>query len=82
MDRENATSKVSEVNFYIDEGFTQNVYSSCKDVVSPATTGTVMDLMCGAWGSNLCTPRREASLVWGFLTLALNGSQDHLRIDH
>ena len=57
--RENDTSKVSEVNFYIDEGFTERVYSSCRDVVSPSTTGTVMDLMCGAWGSNLCTPRRD-----------------------
>ena len=25
------------------------VYSSCKDVVSPTTSGTVMDLLCGAW---------------------------------
>ena len=57
--RENDTNEVSEVNFYIDEGFTERVYSSCKDVVSPSTTGTVMDLMCGAWGSNLCTPRRD-----------------------
>ena len=65
MGRENGTSKVSEVNFYIDEGFTESVYDSCKDVVSPATTGTVMDLMCGAWGSNLCTPRREEDL-WNF----------------
>ena len=61
--RENDTSKVSEVNFYIDEGFTERVYSSCRDVVSPSTTGTVMDLMCGAWGSNLCTPRRDGRYV-------------------
>ena len=57
--RDKEKGKVTEVNFYIDEGFTESVYSSCKDVVSPSTTGTVMDLMCGAWGSNLCTPRRE-----------------------
>ena len=70
--RENGTRKVSEVNFYIDEGFTESVYDSCKDVVSPSTTGTVMDLMCGAWGSNLCTPRREESSRVEFLNLKLN----------
>ena len=85
--RENGTRKVSEVNFYIDEGFTESVYDSCKDVVSPSTTGTVMDLMCGAWGSNLCTPRREESSRVEFLNLKLNpdhslGSQELLKIDH
>jgi Niemann-Pick C1 protein len=34
------------------------VYDSCKDVVNPSTSGSVMDLMCGPWGSTLCSPRR------------------------
>ena len=34
------------------------VYDSCKDVVNPSTSGSVMDLMCGPWGSTLCSPMR------------------------
>jgi hypothetical protein len=49
---------VTEVNFHVAEEFVNGVYDSCKDVVSPSTSGTVMDLLCGAWGSNLCTPKR------------------------
>ncbi len=48
---------VAEVTFRLSEDTAVGVYESCKDVISPATTGTVLDLMCGPWGSQLCTPR-------------------------
>ena len=73
---EEETKKVSEVNFYIDEGFTQKVYDSCKDVVNPSLTGSVMDLMCGAWGSNLCTPSRET--IWTFSVTVHGGEASFL----
>eukprot|EP00095_Tigriopus_kingsejongensis_P012689 maker-scaffold22_size673200-snap-gene-4.23 protein:Tk12689 transcript:maker-scaffold22_size673200-snap-gene-4.23-mRNA-1 annotation:"niemann-pick c1 protein isoform x3" len=50
-------SLVHEVDFHLDKEFGIQVYDSCKDVVNPSTSGSVLELMCGSWGS-LCTAQR------------------------
>ncbi len=49
---------VEEVTYYVHEDFAERTFRSCKDVLNPATSGSVMNLLCGPWGLHLCTARR------------------------
>ncbi|KAK7065979.1 NPC intracellular cholesterol transporter 1, partial [Halocaridina rubra] len=47
-----------DMNFYLSKDFVDQVYASCKDVVSPSTNDRVMGLFCGDWGAPRCTGER------------------------
>jgi hypothetical protein len=49
---------VEEVTYYIHTNYSQGCYDSCEEVQSPSTSGAAMELMCGSWGAELCTPER------------------------
>jgi len=49
---------VQEVRYIIRESFARATFDSCKGVTHPATSGSVLGLMCGRWGDRLCAPRR------------------------
>ncbi len=51
-------SAIETVTFYMAEEFANTAYDSCKDVVNPATSGPALTLLCGFWGTALCTPER------------------------
>jgi hypothetical protein len=40
------------------EEYAQNAFDSCKEVQYPAINGLALDMLCGPWGSALCTPLR------------------------
>ena len=54
----NLVDMVEEVTYFVHEDFAEAVFRSCKDVLNPATSGSVMNLLCGPWGLHLCTARR------------------------
>ena len=49
---------VKEITYYVTDEFPERVLDSCKNVQNPAFGGSVLDLLCGPWGSTWCTPRR------------------------
>lgn len=49
---------VQEVRYFVHDDYIQAAFDSCRSVVHPATSGSIMSLMCGRWGDTLCTPRR------------------------
>ncbi len=49
---------VQEVLFFVSETYAQSAYDSCRNVVHPSTSGSIMSLMCGPWGNTLCTAHR------------------------
>ena len=49
---------VRSLEYIVHPEFNDDSYDSCKDVQNPATSGSVMNLLCGPWGSALCTPYR------------------------
>ncbi|CAB4060780.1 NPC1 [Lepeophtheirus salmonis] len=51
-------SVISNLTYYVNKELIHKVYVSCKDVVMPSTTQTILNIMCGPWGENLCTPER------------------------
>lgn len=55
-------SLVKELELNVSKEFATQVYDSCKHVVNPSTSGSVLELMCGSWGS-LCTPHRFFSYL-------------------
>lgn len=55
---ENNRSYVSAVDFHISKEYTQGTYSSCRNVIVPATGQKALDLMCGSWTSSKCTDER------------------------
>ena len=54
---------VKDITYFVKEEFANETYDSCKNVQFPALSGTVMDMLCGPWGSLYCTPRRW----WDFM---------------
>ena len=54
----NLVDMVEEVTYFVHEDFAEETFRSCKDVLNPATSGSVMNLLCGPWGLHLCTARR------------------------
>lgn len=49
---------MKSVQFEISEKFISEVYDSCKHVIIPATGGYAMDLACGLYDANTCSPKR------------------------
>ncbi len=49
---------VQEVRYFVSSSFNQRTFDSCRSVVHPSTSGSILSLMCGPWGETLCTPRR------------------------
>ena len=49
---------VKSITYYADEEFANKIYDSCKDVQSSVAGGPAFGVMCGAWGAELCTPKR------------------------
>ena len=60
---------VKDITYFVKEEFAQETYDSCKDVQFPPISGTVMDMLCGPWGSAYCSARRW----WDFLGSDDNG---------
>ena len=57
----NLTEKVVAINettVYLGAKYAQETFDSCKDVVNPATSGPALSILCGPWGTQLCTPER------------------------
>ena len=49
---------LKDVTMFVSEEFAQTTFDSCKDVVNPATNGPALALLCGPWGTTMCTPQR------------------------
>lgn len=49
---------VKSVQFEISAKFITEVYDSCKHVILPSTGGYAMDMACGLYDSNTCSPQR------------------------
>lgn len=49
---------VQSVTYFIHPEYNVQSYESCRGVTSAATSGSVMTLLCGPWGPQLCTPER------------------------
>ncbi|XP_055914958.1 NPC intracellular cholesterol transporter 1 homolog 1b [Eupeodes corollae] len=49
---------VKAVDYHIDDGFTEKVYDSCKNVIHTATGRPAMDLACGAYDALTCNHQR------------------------
>ena len=60
---------VKDITYFVKDEFATKTFDSCKNVQFPALSGTVMDMLCGPWGSSLCNPRRW----WDFLGSDDNG---------
>merc|ERR1719264_1271763 len=73
---------VEEVTYFVHEDFAEETFKSCKDVLNPATSGSVMNLLCGPWGLHLCTARRwfdymgSTSNGYSPFTIAYNYSRE------
>jgi Niemann-Pick C1 protein len=48
---------VKEVTYYANESFAIQLYDSCKNVYF-AGMGSVMGMMCGSWGAQMCNHKR------------------------
>lgn len=46
------------IAYYVDEEMVSGMFDSCKDVQFPAANTKVMDLMCGGYTGDDCTPQR------------------------
>ncbi len=60
---------VQEVRYFLSTSFSQGTFDSCRNVVHPSTSGSILSLMCGRWGETLCT----ASRWFDFLGSTSNG---------
>ncbi len=49
---------VQEVRYFLSSEYNQRTFESCRNVVHPSTSGSILSLMCGRWGETLCTARR------------------------
>jgi len=49
---------VKSVTYFVNREYNEDTYESCKNVQFPATSDTVMGLLCGPWGSKACTAKR------------------------
>ncbi|XP_055844518.1 NPC intracellular cholesterol transporter 1 homolog 1b [Episyrphus balteatus] len=49
---------VESVEYKIDDGFTEKVYDSCKNVIHTATGRPAMDLACGVYDALTCSHQR------------------------
>lgn len=54
----NGTEYVTEVNFYLDEGYANGTFQSCSEVFYPPSGQLALELMCGGWGALKCNPYR------------------------
>ena len=78
----NLVDMVEEVTYFVHEDFAEETFRSCKDVLNPATSGSVMNLLCGPWGLHLCTARRwfdymgSTSNGYSPFTIAYNYSRE------
>lgn len=43
---------------HITEAYLDGTYDSCKQVSFPSSGQLALDIMCGSWGSQKCTPKR------------------------
>ena len=59
---------VKDVTYFVTEEFNTKTYESCVNVQFPGL-GTIMDMLCGGWGSALCSPQRW----WSYLGSVDNG---------
>ena len=60
---------VKDLTYFVSKEFNENTFESCANVQFTATSGTIMDMMCGPWGSANCNPQRW----WNFLGSVDNG---------
>lgn len=49
---------IAGVELHVTGKSLQGIYDSCSSVFVPSTGQRALDLMCGSWGSALCTPLR------------------------
>lgn len=49
---------VQEVTFFVHEDYNTQTFDSCKSVLNPATGVPALKMLCGPWGTTLCTPER------------------------
>jgi len=46
--------RVDEVTYYMNQDFAADLYDSCKGLPGVSAGTSIMDLMCGKWGSKKC----------------------------
>jgi len=49
---------VSGVEYFMSESLSLGIYDSCKNVYSPSLQNYAFSVLCGAWGVDLCNPKR------------------------
>ena len=49
---------VHGVTYYMHEEYNNLTYNSCKDVIQPSTSSPAMEVLCGEYGAEDCTPQR------------------------
>ncbi|XP_065212714.1 NPC intracellular cholesterol transporter 1 homolog 1b isoform X2 [Planococcus citri] len=55
----NGTEYIAGAEVFISETYINSTYEACRQVSFPASSGLLaMDMMCGSWGANKCTPKR------------------------
>lgn len=54
---ETPTEVITELDYYIDEEFAQNMFDSCSEVTMPSSNIRPITMMCGKWGE-LCNADR------------------------
>lgn len=52
------TEYVSGVEVFVSEQYINSTFQACKQISFAASGELVMDIMCGSWGANKCSPKR------------------------
>ncbi|KAK7603119.1 hypothetical protein V9T40_003118 [Parthenolecanium corni] len=56
-------SYITDLQIYVSEDYINGTFDSCKQVMMSTTGQLVLDLMCGSWGAEKCTPQRLFSFM-------------------
>ncbi|CAG4982286.1 unnamed protein product [Colias eurytheme] len=55
----NAThQRIDEIDYHLGATYMNNTFTSCSNVQVPSSNQLALDLMCGEYGSQFCTPQR------------------------
>lgn len=50
--------RLDAVDYHMTSSYSDALFTSCKDVQGLSAGQTLLDVMCGGWGSSKCTPQR------------------------
>ncbi|CAH2044145.1 unnamed protein product, partial [Iphiclides podalirius] len=50
--------QIEEIDYHLSESYMNATFDSCRQVQMPSSNQLAMDLLCGSWGAEFCTPKR------------------------